>query len=132
MSQKKYLEATQSLVRSLDRLDGDLKGVDGLSEVKEVLFNQKETLYNRLLEDLTKQLFIESTWDVLRNKQDQNPFQRSSSNQGSRGSKRGPGTGSGRKKPDSDISRPGSGMWPMSTVQPRLHSCLLTFLKSDS
>ena len=43
LSQKKYLEATQALVRSLDRLQGDLKSVEGLSEVKEVLVNQKET-----------------------------------------------------------------------------------------
>ena len=121
LSQKKYLEATQALVRSLDRLQGDLKSVEGLSEVKEVLVNQKETLYNRLLEDLSKQLFTESTWEVLKSKQNQTPFQRTSSNQGSRGSKRGPGTplsGSGRKKTDID-SRPGSGRKPEREVRVR-------------
>ena len=122
LSQKKYLEATQALVRSLDRLDGDLKCVEGLAEVKEVLVNQKETLYNRLLEDLSKQLFTESTWEVLKSKQDQTPFQRTSSgNQGSRGSKRGSGTplsGSGRKKTEFD-SRPGSGRKPERDVRVR-------------
>merc|ERR1719483_524613 len=101
---KKYLEATQSLERSLTRLDGGLKSVEGLSEIKEVLVNQKETLYSKLLEDLSKQIFTESTWEVLKSKQDQTPFQRTASNQGSRGSKRGSGTplsGSGRKSPNS-------------------------------
>ena len=111
LSQKKYLEATQALTKSLDRLDGDLQGVEGLAEVKEVLVNQKENLYNLFVEDLAKQLFTESTWDVLQlhRRNEQNPFQRSaSSNRGSRGSKRGNTTGSGRKKTDID-SRPGSG-----------------------
>ena len=111
LSQKKYLEATQALTKSLDRLDGDLKGVEGLAEVKEVLVSQKENLYNLFVEDLAKQLFTESTWDVLQlRRHDQNPFQRSASNQGSgnRGSKKGNTTGSGRKKTDID-SRPGSG-----------------------
>ena len=76
------MEATQDLVRSLNRLDGDLKCVEGLSEVKEVLVNQKETLYNRLLEDLSKQLFTESTWEVLKKIENPTPFQRTSSNQG--------------------------------------------------
>ena len=97
------------MTRSLDRLEGDLKGVEGLAEVKEVLVSQKENLYNLFVEDLAKQLFTESTWDVLQvRRNEQNPFQRSSSNQGSRGSKRGASTGSGRKKTDTD-SRPGSG-----------------------
>ena len=110
LKQQKFLQATQALVLSLDRLNGNLKGVDGLSEVKEVIVNQKETLYNRLLEDLSKQLFTECTWDILKSKQEPTPFQRTSSNQGSRGSKRGtPLTGSGRKKTNDLDSRPGSG-----------------------
>ncbi len=103
------MEATQSLVRSLDWLDGNLRDVDGLSEVKEVLMNQKESLYNQLLEDLSKQLFTESTWEILKTKQDQSMFTRFGSNQGSRGSKRSGTPGSGRNKKDFDSSRPGSG-----------------------
>ena len=113
LSQKKYLEATQALTKSLDRLEGDLKGVDGLAEVKEVLVSQKENLYSLFVEDLSKQLFTESTWEVLQmRRNDQNPFQRSGSNQGSRGSTRGgnfSNPGSGRKRQENDSSRPGSG-----------------------
>ena len=77
LSQKKYLEATQGLTRSMDHLKGNLKGVEGLTEVKDVLENQKESLYTTLLEDLTQQLYTESTWEVLQlRRQDQNPFQR--------------------------------------------------------
>ena len=101
------------MTKSLDRLEGDLKGVDGLAEVKEVLVSQKENLYSLFVEDLSKQLFTESTWEVLQmRRNDQNPFQRSGSNQGSRGSTRGgnfSNPGSGRKRQENDSSRPGSG-----------------------
>ncbi len=113
LAQKKHLEATQALVRSLDRLHGSLKEVDGLKEVKEVLENQKESLYNTLLEDLSKQLYTESTWEVLQLKRtgsfkDNNPFQRSSFNS-NRGSGSNSKTGSGKEK------RTGSGRKPGET-----------------
>ena len=127
LSQKKYLEATQALTKSLDRLEGDLKGVDGLAEVKEVLVSQKENLYNLFVEDLSKQLFTESTWEVLQlRRNEQNPFQRSGSNQGSRGSKRGnfSNPGSGRKRQEND-SRPGSGRKVVSGEHIRVRKLLL-------
>ena len=115
------------MTTSLDRLDGDLKGVDGLAEVKEVLVSQKENLYNLFVEDLSKQLFTESTWEVLQlRRNEQNPFQRSGSNQGSRGSKRGnfSNPGSGRKKQEND-SRPGSGRKVTSADHIRVRKLLL-------
>lgn len=118
LSQKKYLEATQALTRSMDHLNGNLKGVEGLTEVKDVLETQRENLYSTLLEDLTQQLYTESTWEVLqlRRQQEHNPFQRAGSGHqggGSRGSKRDSqlnnnASGSGRKRTDYS-SRPGSG-----------------------
>ena len=115
------------MTKSLDRLEGDLKGVDGLAEVKEVLVSQKENLYNLFVEDLSKQLFTESTWEVLQlRRNEQNPFQRSGSNQGSRGSKRGnfSNPGSGRKRQEND-SRPGSGRKVVSGEHIRVRKLLL-------
>ena len=41
LAKNEYLEATQILTQSLDHLYGDLKNVDGLSEVKEILDAKK-------------------------------------------------------------------------------------------
>ena len=83
----------------MEHLYGDLKNVDGLSEVKEILDAKKEKLYETLIEDLTKQLYVESTWEVLRMKRsgfDDNGsnLRRSGSDRGS-GKARHSGRGSG-------------------------------------
>ena len=92
LSKKQTLEATQVLVQALGHIYGDLKNVDGLVEVKEVLDAKKEKLYETLIEDLTKQLYIQSTWEVensFRERQgsfrNENPFRRSGSDRGSSG-----------------------------------------------
>ena len=99
LAKNEYLEATQILTQSMEHLYGDLKNVDGLSEVKEILDAKKEKLYETLIEDLTKQLYVESTWEVLRMKRsgfDDNGsgLRRSGSDRGS-GKVRHSGRGSG-------------------------------------
>jgi hypothetical protein len=49
LSQKNYLEATKALVLALDNLNGELKNVDGLIEVREVLEAKKEVGHNQKL-----------------------------------------------------------------------------------
>ena len=53
MVKKEFLDATRSLTVSLDLLQGTLKDVDALNDVKVELENRKTHLYNRLMEDLT-------------------------------------------------------------------------------
>lgn len=127
LSHKSYLEATELLVRSLRRLHGELRNVDGLVEVKEVLEAKKEKLYASLLEDLSKQLYVESTWEVLQLKRQgsfrdgvpaQNPFTRHGSNRGSSAS--GARTGSNRKEYSSNSKdRTGSGRRPGENIRAR-------------
>ena len=113
MAKKEFLEATRSLTVSLELLQGTLKDVEALNEVKGELENRKTLLYNRLIEDLTSQIYEESTWDVLQLQRvgstRDNPFERSGSGRNSsdkRGSsgqtpgsrkRDGSGKGSGRK-----------------------------------
>ena len=92
LSKQQTLEATQTLVQALSHIYGNLKNVDGLVEVKEILDAKKEKLYETLIEDLTKQLYVQSTWEVessIRERQgsfrNNNPFRRSGSNRGSSG-----------------------------------------------
>ena len=104
---KEFLEATRSLTTSLELLKGTLKDVEALNEVKAELEIRKTHLYNKLIEDLTYQLYEESTWDVLQLQRvgstRDNPFQRADSGRNSSdktplGKKRdGSGKGSGRK-----------------------------------
>ena len=113
MAKKEFLDATRSLTISLELLQGTLKDVEALNEVKGELENRKTLLYNRLMEDLTSQLYEESTWDVLQLQRvgstRDNPFERAGSGRnssGKRGSqgqtpkskmRDGSGKGSGRK-----------------------------------
>ena len=93
LSKQETLEATQVLVQALNHIYGDLKNVDGLVEVKEILDAKKEKLYETLIEDLTKQLYVESTWEVISFSRgrgqgsfgNDNPFRRSGSDRGSSG-----------------------------------------------
>ena len=110
MAKKDFLTATRGLTSSLELLKGTLKDVEALTEVKAELEIRKTHLYNRLMEDLTSQIYEESTWDVLQlqrvGSSRDNPFQRADSGRnssdknpfGSGGKKKeGSGKGSGRK-----------------------------------
>ena len=107
MAKKEFLDATRGLTVSLELLKGTLKDVDALNEVKAELENRKTHLYNRLIEDLTAQIYEESTWDVLQlqrvGSSRDNPFQRADSGRNSSEKtplskkKDGSGKGSGRK-----------------------------------
>lgn len=109
MAKKEFLEATRGLTSSLDLLKGTLKDVEALGEVRSELETRKSQLYSRLMEDLTAQIYVESTWDVLQLQRvgstRENPFQRADSGRNS--SDKNPfSSGSGKKK---DGSGKGSG-----------------------
>ena len=109
MAKKEFLQATRGLTNSLDLLKGTLKDVEALGEVRTELENRKSQLYTRLMEDLTAQIYVESTWDVLQLQRvgstRDKPFQRADSGRNS--SYKNPfSTGSGEKK---DGSGKGSG-----------------------
>jgi exocyst complex component 4 len=120
LSKHQTLEATQVFVQALGFIYGDLKNVDGLVEVIEILDAKKEKLYETLLEDLSKQLYIQSTWEVENSFRERpgsfrndNPFRRSGSYRGSSGacgkppSLRKMNNSSGRKV--EEMKREGSG-----------------------
>jgi len=89
VAKKEFLLATRSLTRSLGLLRGTLKDVEALAEVKVELESRQAQLYSRLVEDLTAQLYEESTWGVLMlqragsNRATENPFQRAGSDRAS-------------------------------------------------
>ena len=121
LSKQQTLEATQALVQALGHIYGDLKNVDGLVEVKEILDAKKEKLYETLIEDLTKQLYVQSTWEVessFRARQgsfrNDNPFRRSGSDRGSSGVGGKPsslrkGTNNSSARKVDEMKRDGSG-----------------------
>ncbi|XP_023334937.1 exocyst complex component 4 isoform X4 [Eurytemora carolleeae] len=123
MAKKEFLKATEGLAKSLDLLNGPLKEVEALVEVKVELETRSTLLYTRLLEDLSSQLYIESTWDVLQLQRAgsarEAPFQRAGSGRNSSdrtpGSGRGKEGGSGRGKE----GREGSGRKPGEHLKAR-------------
>lgn len=63
---KHYLHATQLLMNSLNQLEASLSSVEALKEVKAELISKKESLYEIIIDELHKHLYIRSTADVFK------------------------------------------------------------------
>jgi len=104
LAKKDFLAATKGLTNSLQLLQGTLSDVEALGEVRVELESCRSRLYTQLLEDLTGQLYFESTWGVLQLQRTgstrDNPFQRAGSGRGS-SDKKAFTPGSGKKARDS-------------------------------
>ncbi|XP_046430735.1 exocyst complex component 4 isoform X1 [Neodiprion virginianus] len=88
LNKKLYLHATQLLVSALSLGDGTLEGVEALREVRTELEAKEQQLHVKLLEELSKHLYIESTREVLLKRQGSGrDFQRGNESRGSRGNK---------------------------------------------
>ncbi|XP_040565491.1 exocyst complex component 4 [Lepeophtheirus salmonis] len=95
ISQKKFIEATKSIVQHLNSLENELKNVEGLTELRAHLLAKKEVLYKILLDDMLHQLHVESTFNILKLRRhtsvrDDNHFQRSLFNSSNRSSQNKP------------------------------------------
>lgn len=82
INKKHYLHATKLLVESIAALDGDLRSVDALSEVKSELVAKKEEIYELLLDDLHKHIYTKSTAEVLQRLKKEGPDRRQTSHEG--------------------------------------------------
>lgn len=88
LNRKLYLHATQLLVSALSLGDGTLEGVEALREVRTELEAKEQQLHEKLLEELSKHLYVESTREILLRRQGSGrDFQRGNESRGSRGNK---------------------------------------------
>ncbi|XP_012254294.2 exocyst complex component 4 isoform X2 [Athalia rosae] len=88
LNRKHYLHATKLLVSALSLGDGTLEGVEALREVRTELEAKEQQLHAKLLEELSKHLYIESTREALFRRQGSGrDFQRGNESRGSRGNK---------------------------------------------
>ncbi|XP_008550620.1 exocyst complex component 4 [Microplitis demolitor] len=88
LNKKLYLHATQLLVSALSMGDGNLEGVEALRELRMELETKKQQLQSKLLEELTRHLYVETTREVLLKRQGSGrDFQRGNEARGSRGNK---------------------------------------------
>ncbi|KAJ8025994.1 Exocyst complex component 4 [Holothuria leucospilota] len=60
IAEKRYLHATELLTKTVAHLEGDLKGVEALTEIGLEMKSRKETLFRTLLEELNSQLYEKS------------------------------------------------------------------------
>jgi len=65
LSKKHYLHATQVLVSALALGGSTLEDVEALRELRTQLEASKQQLYVKLLDELTRHIYVESTQDVL-------------------------------------------------------------------
>ncbi|XP_055602690.1 exocyst complex component 4 isoform X2 [Uranotaenia lowii] len=77
MAKKHYLHATKLLRTSVESIEGPLKDVEGLQDLRQDLQAKRHHLYSKLLEELNKHLYVSSTDGVLQS------FQRQSSGRNS-------------------------------------------------
>lgn len=88
LNKKLYLHATELLVSALSMGDGSLEGVEALREVRMELETKKQQLQQKLLEELTRHLYLETTREVVLKRQGSGrDFQRGNETRGSRGNK---------------------------------------------
>lgn len=74
---KRYIEATSSVVSCIEIIDKDLKKVEALKETREELMSKKKEIVKKLQSELHKQIYVKSTAFIVRN------FQRLGSARGS-------------------------------------------------
>ncbi|RDD37262.1 Exocyst complex component 4 [Trichoplax sp. H2] len=68
VAEKRYLHATGLLVTTLESLDGQLKSIEGLRELKAELRTRKEKMHETLIEELSNQIYVRSVKDIETNK----------------------------------------------------------------
>ncbi|XP_070211781.1 exocyst complex component 4-like isoform X2 [Littorina saxatilis] len=60
ISKKFYLHATDLIVQAVAKLEGPLAGVDALRDLRSELMGRKETLHEKLIEELNRQIYVRS------------------------------------------------------------------------
>ncbi|XP_065289303.1 exocyst complex component 4 isoform X3 [Dermacentor albipictus] len=65
LSKKQYLHATQLLVSSVNLVEGSLEGVEALKDVKGKLIFKKERMYEDLVDELHRHLYLRRTTEAL-------------------------------------------------------------------
>lgn len=63
---KHYLHATKLLVDSIVSLNSNLENVEALKEIKSTLIQKQEVLYNLIIEELNKHIYVRSTKNALK------------------------------------------------------------------
>ena len=71
LDSKHYLHYTSLLMSSLNTLEGDLSNVEGLKEIRNELLIKKDELYEILVEELNKVIYLKSTSSVVQHFQRQ-------------------------------------------------------------
>lgn len=66
MSRKKYLHATRLILSALLVLDTQLVAVDALSEVKSTLLSKKDEMFNVVMDELHRHIYVRSTSEVIK------------------------------------------------------------------
>ena len=66
ISKKHYLHATKELISSLEILEGRLRKVEALADVKSELIAKKDELFTLFMDDLHKHVYVRSTVDVIK------------------------------------------------------------------
>lgn len=79
-NKRHYLHATKVLVKATDLINGRLRDVDGLSDLRQDLDTKRNQIYLKMIEELNRHLYHLSTADMLTNFQRRGSSTRRSDN----------------------------------------------------
>lgn len=79
-NKRHYLHATKVLVKASDLINGRLRDVDGLSDLRQDLDTKRNQIYLKMIEELNRHLYHLSTADMLTNFQRRGSSTRRSDN----------------------------------------------------
>lgn len=80
LNKKHYLHATKTLMSAIEMSEGRLKDVEGLNDMRQDFEKKRSLLYDKLVEELNKHIYLTSTTEVLSNFQRNNSTRISSNN----------------------------------------------------
>ena len=63
---KHYLHATKLLIESINSLKSNLENVEALKEVKSTLIQKQDDLYDLIIDELHKHIYVRSTKNILK------------------------------------------------------------------
>lgn len=80
LNKKHYLHATKTLMSAIEMSQGQLKDVEGLNDMRLDFEKKRSLLYDKLVEELNKHIYLTSTTEILSNFQRSNSTRISSNN----------------------------------------------------
>ncbi|KAK2144045.1 hypothetical protein LSH36_791g00032 [Paralvinella palmiformis] len=77
IDKKQFLHSSDLLLKSVSMVDGDLSDIESLAEIRTELHTKKDEMYDMLIDELHKQIYVKSTASIMKSFQRQGSLRQS-------------------------------------------------------